>query len=155
MFDAKLAYWTVALLNLALAVGFVAVGVRRIRRGNVAGHRRAMMMGGALVALFLVSYAFKLLFLGREDRATWSETSLTVLYIHEACIAAMVVSGAVAVSRARRFGDLASLAVSTADSRTRDGRVHRNAGRVAAVASILALLTAVGVLAGMYVRAFS
>jgi len=153
--EAKLAYWTVALLNLALAVAFVAMGVRRVRRGNVAGHRRAMISSSALVALFLVSYAFKVIFLGREDRTVWSDSALTVLYIHEACIAVMVVAGGVAVSRARRFGNLEILAASTPDSRTRGRRTHRIAGRVAAVASVLALLTAAGVLAGMYARAFS
>jgi putative membrane protein len=151
--EAKLAYWTMALADLALAVGFVVTGIRRVRRGNVAGHRRAMLAGGALVALFLVSYGFKVVFLGREDRSAWSASSLTVLYIHEMCIAAMVVAGAVAVSRARRFGDLASLAVSTPESRTRDRRVHRVAGRVAAAASLFALVTAAVVLAGMYGRA--
>ena len=152
--EAKLAYWTAALANLALAVGFVVAGVRRIRRGNVAGHRRAMMAGVALVVLFLVSYGFKVVFLGREDRSAWSATSLTVLYVHEFCIAAMVVAGAVAISLARRFGNLASLAVSTPESRTRDRRVHRTAGRIAATASLFALATAAVVLAGMFGRAF-
>lgn len=112
-----------------------------------------MMAGAALVVLFLVSYVFKLHFLGREDRSAWSEFSLTLLYVHEACIAVMVIAGGFATSRARRFGNLEKLAVSTPESRTRDRRVHRAAGRVAAGASVLALLTAAGVLAGMYTRA--
>jgi uncharacterized membrane protein YozB (DUF420 family) len=138
-----------------LAAGLAAVGVRRIRRGNVVGHRSAMMGAGVLVGLFLVSYGLKVLLLGREDRAAWSEWSLVVLYVHEACIAAMVVAAGVAVSLARRFGNAAALSVSSPGARTRARRVHRAAGRVAVIASLLALLTAAGVLAGMYARAIS
>ena len=135
-------------------MGFVWTGVQRVRRGDVVGHRHAMLRAVALIALFLVSYGFKVLLLGREDRVAWSALSLTVLYLHETCIAAMVIAGAVAISRARRFGRPADLTVSPPQTRGRDRRVHRAAGRVAVIASVLALLTAAGVLAGMYTRAF-
>jgi len=108
-----------------------------------------------LVAVFLVAYAIKLGVLGREDRSSWGALSLTILYAHEACIATMIVAGTAAVARARRFGDAARLVVAPVEGRTRDRRFHRAAGRIAAIASVLALITAAGVLAGMYLRAVS
>ena len=48
-------------------VGFAAAGVRAVRRGDTARHRRCMLTAATLVVLFVVSYVVKLATLGRED----------------------------------------------------------------------------------------
>jgi uncharacterized membrane protein YozB (DUF420 family) len=127
--------------------------VRRVRSGNVTGHRRMMRTSTALVGLFLVSYVVKVLLIGREDRSTWDDASLWMLYVHEFCIALMILAAGAGLSRARRFGRLRDGDVLAPEARARDRRIHRIAGRVALVASAAALLTAGGVLAGMFARA--
>ena len=153
MFDAKLIYWTGSFVNFALVVGCAVAGVRRVRSGNVTGHRRMMRASVALVGLFLISYLLKVLLVGREDRAAWTDASLYILYEHECCIALMIIAAGVGLSRARRFGELRDGDVRAPEARDQDRRVHRIVGRVAVVASTMALLTAGGVLAGMFARA--
>jgi uncharacterized membrane protein YozB (DUF420 family) len=150
--DVTLAYWTWAFANLFLVVAFGITGIRRIRRRLARGHRRMMLTAVSLVGLFLVSYVIKVIVLGREDRSSWSQASLWTLYVHEAFVAAMLVAAGIALMRARRFGPLQDGAPPAPEARERGRRVHRHAGRVAAAASVLALLTAAGVLAGMYAR---
>jgi uncharacterized membrane protein YozB (DUF420 family) len=111
-----------------------------------------MLTSASLVGLFLVSYVIKAIVLGREDRSLWSQASLWTLYVHEACVAVMLVAAGIALMRARRFGPLRDSAPPAPEARERGRRVHRRAGRVAVSASVLALLTAAGVLAGMYAR---
>jgi hypothetical protein len=67
--DPKLVYWTAALTNLAVIIACLLSGAAHIRRGDLRGHRHRMLGAAALVALFLVSYALKLVLLGREDRS--------------------------------------------------------------------------------------
>ena len=88
----NLVYWTAALANLAVIVGCGSRGVRAIRRGEVRTHRRMMLVSTALVALFLVSYLLKVAWLGKEDRSAWTALDHAILYTHETCIAAMLVS---------------------------------------------------------------
>jgi len=109
----------------------------------------------ALVGLFLISYVSKVLLVGREDRAAWTDATLCILYVHECCIALMIVAAGVGLSRTRRFGELRDGDILAPEAREQDRRVHRIVGRVAVVAGIMALLTAGGVLAGMFVRAGS
>ena len=152
--DAKLLYWTGALVNLGVVVLLAADGVRRIRRGEVRAHRRRMLAAGALVGLFLGSYLVKVAALGKEDRSAWSGLDYGVLYVHESCIAVMLLCGAYAGFRAFRFrralppGDLPPAA-----RRAADRRGHRRAGWGAVVGAVLAFVTAAGVLVGMYGRA--
>jgi len=47
-----------AVLSLA-AIGTILVGVRAIRRGDVARHRQAMLASTGLFALFLVAYLYR------------------------------------------------------------------------------------------------
>jgi len=57
-------------VNAALsvtAVGTIVVGVRAIRRGNVARHRRAMLVTTALFATFLVAYLYRVALKGPTD----------------------------------------------------------------------------------------
>jgi len=153
--DGKLVFWTWAFAVL-LAVAVLAVsGVREIRAGHPQRHRRRMLGAAALVGLFLVTYVVKIVVLGREDRSAWNAASLWALYFHEVCVAVMMLAAGVATLRARRFGRLQAGASPAPEARAEDRRVHRRVGKVAVVASIFALLTAAGVLAGMYARAGS
>ena len=151
--DPKLAFWTWSLANLALVMALGFSGVRQIRAGRPAAHRRRMLAAGVLVVLFLASYLLKVAVLGREDRSLWSDASLFTLYVHEACVAGMLVAAVVALLRTRRFGALVDGSVPAPAAREADRAVHRRAGGVALAAGVLALLTAAGVLMGMYERA--
>ena len=152
--DPKLLYWTGAFINLIVIAACALIGVRRIRRRDVRGHRRMMLCASTLVALFLLSYVFKRVLLGAEDRSLWAWHDLALLYVHEFCIAVMLVGGVRAYLYTRRFrarlGDELEL---PRDARDLEGvSAHRLSGRAAVIAGLLALLTAAGVLAGMYAR---
>jgi len=62
----SLAFWTAALIDLLAIVSLIAIGIRRIRRGHLAQHRRCMKTAAALVVCFLGIYPLKVLFFGRE-----------------------------------------------------------------------------------------
>ena len=151
--DPKLLYWTAAFVDLFVVVACGLAGAWRIRHRRVHGHRRMMRVAAAFVGLFLVSYVLKVALVGREERALWSAASLWTLYAHEACVATMLVAAGLAAARARRFGPLRDGEAPAAEASEHDRRVHRRAGRVAVAAGVLALLTAAGVLTGMYARA--
>lgn len=142
--DPKLIYWTAALLNTTAVVVCGFMGWREIRRGNIERHRRWMNMAMFLVIAFLVSYVFKVLLLGKEDRQLWDSTSITILRIHETLVLIMVLAGGAARFLARRFG-------SPKDAKEVRKR-HRLLGRTAVVSSLFGLLTAALVLIGMYMR---
>lgn len=152
--DAKVAYWTAALTNMVVLTSFAIAGVRHIRRGEVARHKRAMTIAASLVGAFLVSYPIKLLLLGREDMATWSTASVWTLRFHELCVVAMVIGGAIALHRGLRLkrtrlfepdGD-------APPARPEDRQRHRLGGRIAVGGAILGALSATAVLVGMYGR---
>jgi uncharacterized membrane protein YozB (DUF420 family) len=152
-----LAYWTGALANFAGVVALAIFGVRAVRRRDVRTHRRCMLAAGILVALFLASYVFKVVALGREDLDLWSAGAVAVLRLHETCILVMLVAGATAAAHAWRFRRSlpAGPLPPPSDATRRDRLRHRRAGWIAVVASLLALATAVTVLAGMYARSES
>lgn len=151
----KLVYWTLALANLGVVVACGARGIGAIRRGDVRAHLRMMITASALVGLFLVSYLAKVAVLGKEDRSGWTALDHAVLGIHETCVAAMLVAGGVALFRAWRFS--ARLRPSWTLPPAADGlpgrAQHRRAGRIAAWAGVFAFVTAIGVWAGMLLRA--
>lgn len=152
--DPSLAFWTAAIVDLALVVALATAGVLRIRRGDVAGHRRRMLLAAGGISLFLLAYLGKLASLGREDRSHWHPADFAVFYVHELCIAGMLVGGIVAGVCAWRFGPAARAARTPAEipvSRLRD--VHRRAGRIAVAAGAGGLATACLLLLGMYARA--
>jgi uncharacterized membrane protein YozB (DUF420 family) len=153
--NAKLLFWTAALANLALVVACGARGVRAIRRGEVRAHRRMMLTACALVALFLASYVAKVAVLGHEDRSAWTALDHAILGTHELCIAAMLLAGGYALFRGLRFQ--ARLRPSWSIPPDRDalpGREeHRRAGSIAKWSGALAFVTAIGVWAGMLLRA--
>ena len=70
----------------ATAIGVIAVGLRAIRRHDVARHRRAMLSGLGLFAAFLVLYLYRVSILGPShfDGPAWIETYLylPILGIH-------------------------------------------------------------------------
>jgi len=153
--DARLAYWSLALLNMCGVVGFAAVGIRAVRRGDTARHRRCMLTAASLVVLFVVSYVVKLAVIGREDLASWGALSIWVLRVHELCVFTMVGAGSIAVSRSLRLRRSRNFTHAPADplAPATSVRWHRGAGRTAAYAAAAGLALAACVLAGMYRRA--
>jgi uncharacterized membrane protein YozB (DUF420 family) len=153
--DPRLLYWTGALVNMAVIVAFALSGVRHRRRGDVLRHRRNMLVSASLIALFLLSYVLKLIFLGREHVEVWSADAVWTLRVHEACVLVMLVGGVIAGGRARRLARTrnATLAPEDPPAPLVVVRWHRGAGRAAVAAAVLALLTAALVLAAMYRRA--
>ncbi len=141
--DPKLAYWTLALANMLAIVVLALVAVRRVRRREILGHRRLMLIAGSLVALFLVSYVFKVALLGREQLELWDARYVWTLRFHETCIAVMVLAGARALWLGAKTGfrDAAR------------ARSHRRAGWTALVSALLGVGSAGYVLVGMFERA--
>ena len=153
--DPGLAFWTFAFVDLCAVVGFAFAGVIALRRGDVTRHRRRMLTAAAGVGLFLVSYCGKLALLGREDLASWDIESIWALRIHELCVLAMLVGGAVAGSRALRLRHTRNATRDPKDPPAPAALVnwHRRAGWTAVSAAALALGLACLVLLGMYRRA--
>ena len=150
--DANLAYWSAALANLGVIVACALLGVRAIRAGDMARHRRWMGSGGALIGLFLVSYLFKLIWLGRENRELWTASMKTSLYVHELCIAVMLAAGGYAGLVAWRFRRSLGPGpqLDRGDAPSGSLARHRRAGRVAVIAASVGFVTAFVLLAGMY-----
>lgn len=155
--DPKLIFWTCALADLGAVCGTALFGVRYVKRGEIARHKRAMKTASLLIVVFLVSYVLKLVFLGREDMSTWTSFDVWVLRIHEFFVFQMLTGGSIAWIQARK---LLKTRLVTHDSNdpapdSRTVRIHRLAGRTAVVGSVFAFLLAIGVLIGMYGRAFN
>ena len=152
--DPKLLYWTAALANLGVIVFAGWRAIAAIRRGDVVGHRRGMRIAGGLVFLFLVSYAAKVVLLGKEDRSAWTSVDYAILYTHELCIAGMLLAGGFALYRASGFRDALGEPPKLPGERLAGASQHTRAGKVAAWTGLFAFLTAVGVWGGMLLRAF-
>ncbi len=152
--DPKLTFWTGAWINMLLALACGFAGVRQIRRGEVAAHRRRMLGACALVVLFLVSYVFKVALLGPEALETWSQRFVVVLRVHEACIFSMLVSGSIAVYLAHKLGlrDVQFDADGRVVNAHRTLHIHRRAGWAALISGVLGLFTSAYVLYGMAAR---
>lgn len=155
--DPKLIFWTCALADLGAVCGTALFGVRYVKRGEIARHKRAMKTASLLIVVFLVSYVLKLVFLGREDMSTWTSFDVWVLRIHELFVFQMLTGGSIAWIQARK---LLKTRLVTHDSNdpapdSRTVRIHRLAGRTAVVGSVFAFLLAIGVLIRMYGRAFN
>ena len=150
--DPRLLYWTAAWLNMALVTALAVAGVAAIRSGRIEAHRARMITASVLVGLFLVSYPIKVALLGREHLAAWPELQVAILRFHELCIAVMVVGGSTALGLARALG------LRAAPEQARKRRpglvsIHRLAGRIAVGGTVLGLLSAGAILAGMWARA--
>jgi hypothetical protein len=154
--DGKLVYWTAAFINMLLVVSVVFLGVRAIRLGRVKVHRRCMLLASALVIGFIVSYLFKVAFLGREELSQWSAGSVIVLRVHEFCVFTMLLGGTVAGSRAfamRRDPIVRGIPTSTLPRDSGVRMWHRRGGWTAVMGALLGVVTAALVLVGMYRRA--
>jgi uncharacterized membrane protein YozB (DUF420 family) len=152
--DPKVLYWTAALVNMLAIPVLAARGIRQIRRGEVQRHRRSMKLCVLLVVGFLVSYPFKLLLLGPEDLSLWSGFFRWTLRFHELCVMTMLIAGGVALQRARSMRDTRNVTRAEGDVAAPLGtvRLHRRAGWTGVVGSLLGLLSAALVLAGMFQR---
>jgi uncharacterized membrane protein YozB (DUF420 family) len=152
--EPKLLYWSLALANMALVVAFAARGVRAVRAGDIATHRRSMTIAGVLVVGFLVSYVAKVGVLGSEDLSIWSFAAKLNLWVHEAFVVTMLLAGSAALvvgrrlARTRRVTGRAEDPAPGADTVRR----HRRLGWLAVACSGLGLVTACGILAGMFAR---
>jgi len=153
--DPKLLFWTVALVDLGVVCVIALFAVRRARRAEIARHRRAMKIASLLVLGFLLSYGLKLQVLGREDMSVWSVRDVWVLRIHELFVLQMLVGGSIAWIQARKLIGTRLVSLDPADPvpDPRSVRIHRLAGRTAVIGAVLAFLSAIGVLAGMFGRA--
>ena len=153
--DAKLVFWTLALLNMGAVVGFAFRGVRALRANDIARHRQSMLSSGGLIGLFLVSYLVKVWTLGSEDLAAWTAAHRYNLWIHESFVVAMLVAGGTAWFLARRFEGSRRVTGNPADPAPDPAalRRHRLAGRIGIAAAVMGFLTACGILAGMISRA--
>jgi uncharacterized membrane protein YozB (DUF420 family) len=153
--DGKLIFWTVALANLAVVTTLVGIAVRSVRAGDVARHRRCMIVSGCLVGGFVAAYALKLCFLGRELLESWSGSAIWMLRIHELCVLVMLIGGGTAGWRAYQMRSSRNVTHESSAARapTVVATWHRRAGWSAVIGAGLALLTASMVLVGMYQRA--
>jgi uncharacterized membrane protein YozB (DUF420 family) len=153
--DPKLLYWTGAFANMGVVLVLAVLGVQKLRAGDVDRHRRNMLTAGALVVGFLVSYVFKLVFLGREDLAVWSAGDRWILWIHEFCVTTLLLSGGFAGWRGRTLRRSRRVTGNPEDPIAPAAltRQHRAAGKAALVAVGLGFVTASLVLLGMYRRA--
>jgi uncharacterized membrane protein YozB (DUF420 family) len=152
--DPKLLFWSLALVNLGLVLWCVRRGIALVRAGEVAAHRRHMLSAAALIVLFLLSYVGKVFWLGKEDRSAWTGLDHGVLYVHETCIAVMLIAGGVALYRAWRFrAALGPNLELPTDAPLEGAASHGRAGRIAAWSALFSFVTAGGVLLGMFLRA--
>ena len=153
--DPKTLFWTGALALMAGVLALSIRGIRRRRRGDLAGHQRAMLSACALVGVFLLGYLLKVFFLGHEQIAEWSPRDRLVLRIHEVFIAVMLSAGAVGGSRAWRLRRTRNATLDPLDPPAphRLARWHRRAGWVAVLAAAGGWVTALMMLIAMYQRA--
>ena len=152
--DAKVLYWTGAFVNLGVIAVLAVRGVALARRGAIEAHRRSMLGAAFLVVAFVVSYGFKLAFLGREDLSVWSSGHITNLRVHETCVLLMLLGGTVALTRARAMRGRRERTRNPSDPAANASTVawHHRAGWVGAAGAVAGLVTAAGILFGMYAR---
>lgn len=153
--DPKLWFWTLALLNMAAVVALATRGVRAIRAGEIAKHRRSMTAAGWLVAAFLASYVVKRVALGTEDLALWSDAARINLWVHEGFVAWLLVGGGASLVLGRRLARTRRVTGRAEDPAPSAAQLrrHRRFGWSAVGASALGFATACGILAGMFGRA--
>src|SRR5512145_191883 len=88
---------------MAAVLALATRGVRAVRAGEIAKHRRSMTAAGWLVVAFLASYVVKRFALGPEDLELWSHAARVNLWVHESFVAAMLIAGAGALVLGRRI----------------------------------------------------
>ena len=152
--EPKLWFWTLALVNMAAVVALARRGVRAIRAGEIAKHRRSMTAAGWLVVAFLGSYLVKRFALGPEDLAVWSQAARVNLWVHESFVVTMLLAGGTALVLGRRIARTRRVTGRDADPAPAPAQLrrHRRFGWTAVLASGLGFATACGILAGMFSR---
>jgi len=149
---AKLWFWLYAWVVTMNILGSAVYGVRQAQKDDLFAHRRWMNISCWLVALFVVSYVFKVVFLGKEDLNTWKDSYVIVLRIHELFIGIMLFAGGMGRWLAHRFRD--SLAATQVDEPTAAmRRRHTVLGKITLLAASAALITASFLIYGMLERA--
>lgn len=150
-----LVFWTAALVNLGIVCAMAVLGVRCVRRGEIARHRQAMRLAAWLVVAFLLSYVLKVVMIGREDMSRWSSAELWVLRAHELCVVVMLIAGGIAWVQSRKLVPTRSVSRDARDPEADPYvlRSHKRAGWTAVLSAIAGFALAGFVLAGMYARA--
>ncbi|MFC7141974.1 DUF420 domain-containing protein [Halosimplex aquaticum] len=128
----------------AAAIGAIVVGWRAIRRGDVAGHRRAMLATTALFALFLAAYLYRVALLGPTK---FSGPPLVEGAIYPAVLAIHIVLAIVSVPLVIY---VLLLAVTRSVPELRETR-HPTVGRVAAALWLVSFSLGVVVYLMLYV----
>ncbi|MDP6981076.1 MAG: DUF420 domain-containing protein [Myxococcota bacterium] len=152
--DAKVLYWTFAFANMGVIVALALRAMGVVKAGNPELHRRLMLGAAALVVGFVVSYAFKLYFLGREDLSFWSARDINILRFHESCVLVMLVGGGLAILWGGHLRKTRLFTRNPEDPRPDPTTLkrHRLAGRFGLVGALLGFVSAGFVLAGMFAR---
>jgi uncharacterized membrane protein YozB (DUF420 family) len=152
--DPKVLYWTAAFINMGFVVGLGVFGASQLKAGKPSRHRKLMITAACLVLGFLVSYALKLQWLGREDLSVWSEMAVSMLRFHETCVLVMVTGGGLAMYWGKQLRSTRSFTLNVEDplAETRLAQRHHRAGQVALTGAALGFLSAGYVLFGMYAR---
>lgn len=139
--DPKLAFWTGTTVFFTATLICAGMGWRAILRGEIESHRRYMNASIGMILFFVGAYVVKVFTLGKEDIWSWTAGARAILWTHESIILIMLITGAAARWMARRLPE---------DQDPTLRRRHRLSGRGALVAGVLALLTALFVLANMF-----
>jgi uncharacterized membrane protein YozB (DUF420 family) len=150
--DPKLLFWTGALANMWLIVAIACSGIAKVRSGDEVAHQRRMLTAASLVVLFVVAYAIKLIFLGREDLDQWQSWSVTLLRVHEFFVLCMIVGGVCAgyfIRKVRQLEVHSPEEISIQVSRV----AHAKAGKFTFLSVLGAAITATGVWVSMVLRA--
>lgn len=133
-------------VNAAVSVAAIVtilVGVRAVRRGNVARHRRYMLATFGLFALFLALYLYRVAvvgptaFPGPETVRTFVYFPLLVVHVAFAVVCVPFVFYALLVAGTRPVADVY-------------GTRHRTAGRVAAALWLVSFSMGVAIYAMLY-----
>jgi hypothetical protein len=113
-----------------------------------------MLLAGGLIVAFLGSYVVKRGLLGGEDLEVWSTAARINLWVHESFVAVMLLAGGAALVLGRRLARTRRVTGRAEDPWPSPAalRRHRRFGWTAVVASLFGLVTACGILAGMFTR---
>ncbi len=147
----NLAFWVFAYGLTLTAIAIALKGIWYARHGELIKHRKAMVFACNLILFFVVSYVFKMFFLGREDKSEWSQAYLVTLYIHESLIGGMLICGTWARVLAQKMG--ADFSADPDEGLLKLRGRHARMGKLTVGFATAGLVTAAVVLYGMFARA--
>lgn len=131
-----------AAISLA-AIGTIAAGVRAIRRGDVARHRRLMLASFGLFALFLGLYLYRVAIVGPTE---FPGPATVRTYVYYPFLLVHILFAIVCVP----FVFYALLTAGTRPVAQIYGTRHRTAGRVAAALWLVSFTMGVAIYAMLY-----